>query len=50
MAYSKANLKSSGSKASPSFRSFWDMKIITQIFSYADFTISFVETHFNQTN
>jgi hypothetical protein len=38
MAYSKAKFKSSGVKASPSFKQFWIGKLIGQVFTYTDFT------------
>jgi hypothetical protein len=42
MAYSKANLKRGGDKASPSFGPFWIGKTISQMFTYMDLTVRFV--------
>jgi hypothetical protein len=44
MAYSNAKLKSNGDRAS------LDRKTIRQMFTYTDFTIHFVQTHFNPCN
>jgi hypothetical protein len=48
MAYSKTKLKSSDDRASPCFRPFWIEKTIRQMFTYMDFTICFIQTHFNE--
>jgi hypothetical protein len=49
MAYSKTNLKSNGDKIPPYFRPFWIGKL-SDMFTYIDFAISFIQTHFSQPN
>jgi hypothetical protein len=50
MAYNKAKLKSNGDKKSPSFQIIFNRKCIRQMFTYIDFTIGIVQTHFNKVN